>query len=172
MLITFITFISIYNSCIHALNEFETDDDIPITYFNFKVPDQTLLNQVQQAVSPEPGLILAVPCSDRTVWENKQRQAQIMKIVQRADETIYGTPLPPWSDAFYLEYSSSGGKLKENGIKMMDNRTNRLFPMAMAECYYNSGNYTEQLNRELKAIASQKSWSYPAHGNYSYILLN
>ena len=134
-----------------------------------KIPDDALINQVTAVISSSTQLLLANPCSDRANWNNPSRRKLALKHVQIA-ESLFNTPLPPWSDDLYLQYTSTKDKIRVNGEKMMDDRSNRLLPFAIAECHFNSGNYTAKLNQELREIASQKSWSFPAHGMHCYFL--
>ena len=129
-----------------------------------KVPTQRQIESVMKSISSKAGLLLAEPCSNRKVWQDKKRRSGIQRFVKLAETKIFKTKLPPWSDADYLQFSSMKSKPRSKGEKMLNDRVDRLFPLAMAECYHYNGKFIVQLNNELKEIAFQKSWAFPAHG--------
>ena len=158
---TSLNFLFIFFICAILISVRAADDDGEDQESSaLKIPDQTIINSFLDVITPEPGLIFAIKCSNRTVWSGKRLRS--MKGWVTEAEKIAGTDIPDWSDSIYTDVLVTGDRPK--GEAMMDNRSNRLFYLAMAECYYDSGNFTAQFNRELESVASQKSWAWPAHG--------
>ena len=123
------------------------------------IPDSATVEKIKSYLPPNPTLPFGVPCWNRTIWDVKKNLIG-RGIRNNADEFVQ-TPMPPFVDADYLLFSQTGDRKK--GEKMMSERTSRLIPLALAECYHWNGTYANVLDNDLVDIANQKSWTFAAH---------
>ena len=142
---------------LHAQDE--VDDTA--TMSPFSKPGATQVSDMQSKIDDSVGFVFGIPCSNRTEWDTR-KLAFTYSGYKTSGERFLGTPQPPWSDAAYLDYYTS--KNRKLGQDMMINRLDRLYPLALAECYYWNGTFANQLNQELLSIVNQKTWVWPAHG--------
>ena len=122
-----------------------------------------MVNAFRSRIDDHVGFVFGKPCSNRTDWDvRKLRYANSW--YKQNGESYLGTPQPAWSDADYLDYYTSNSRGK--GETMMNNRVDRLYPLALAACYNwdRISDYVVQLNEELISIANQKTWVWAAHG--------
>jgi hypothetical protein len=111
-----------------------------------------------EAMMPAAPAGFVRPCSDRSAWQ--PLAAQLAPQVKRA-EALLTQPLPAWSDDAYLNFKRTGDRLA--GEKMMHARQDWLPTLVLAECAEGRGRYISRIAMVLDELASQKSWTLPAH---------
>ncbi|MDQ8023303.1 MAG: hypothetical protein REI94_15810 [Moraxellaceae bacterium] len=99
-------------------------------------------------------------CADRPAWSAVVASGRVQGVVAAADKLL-GQPFPSWDDDAYREFSRNGQRVR--GERMMNARKAWLLPLVLAECLQWDGRYREALATTLRELATQPSWSWPAH---------
>lgn len=116
--------------------------------------------RVQQiaAMLPAEPAGFGPPCSDRVAW--RSASSRYDSSVGAAQELIK-SPIPPWVDNDYLEFSRKGTRPK--GEAMLRARDGQLSTLVLAECSDWRGRFLPRIAEQLDVISGQKSWTLPAH---------
>ncbi len=117
---------------------------------------QEAMRALVSSLSPTPQG-LGVPCTDRVAWSGLRGRFSLQ--IQQAEQ-YKKQPIPPWSDSTYLEFSHDGQRVA--GESMMLGRQEELNTIVMAECAEGSGRFLPKTIELLDALATQRSWVYPA----------
>jgi hypothetical protein len=105
------------------------------------------------------GQVLSMePCSNRTVW-NALRTSIPVSLKKADAENVTG--IKPFNDTTYLIFSQTGSRVE--GETMVNGRINSLINRVWAECYMGTGSYMPMIEKDLVDIATQRTWSVPAH---------
>ena len=98
------------------------------------------------------------PCSDRDAWS--ARSSRLSSLTDEAEKAI-GTPLPPFDEKAYLEFSRTGDRqpMEQNLHRRMD----PLVPLVLAECAEYQGRYLPRLAELMDSLAAMPSWTLSAH---------
>lgn len=99
-----------------------------------------------------------VPCSDREQWTPVAGHFQPQ--IRRAQEYL-ASPMAPWDDDAYLQFSRNGDRLR--GEAMIAARNGPLTTLVLAECAEGRGRFLDRIVQELNAISAEPSWTLPAH---------
>ncbi|MBC8101709.1 MAG: hypothetical protein H7Z41_03880 [Cytophagales bacterium] len=112
------------------------------------------------ATLPEIPAGFGKPCKDRSAWEADDLQKSLASFVSIARQ-LQQQPFPAWSDAAYLEFSTSGRR--EKGAEMMRARRSLLMPLVVAECLENQGQFVPMIHRVLTELAGDPTWIPAPH---------
>lgn len=115
------------------------------------------ISQIEEMLPASPAGF-GRPCSDRSAWA--PLAAQLAPQTQKA-EALLTQPFPAWSDDAYLNFKRTGDRLV--GEKMMHARQDWLPTLVLAECAEGRGRFVARIAMVLDELASQKSWTLPAH---------
>ena len=99
-------------------------------------------------------------CANRDLWGSTTVAARTSD-VRRAAEKLLAQEFPAWDSEAYLEYSRKG--TRPNGEKMMNARKAWLYPLVIAECVEGKGRFLPAIERTLKELIEQPTWTWPAH---------
>ena len=97
---------------------------------------------------------------DRAAFAALSANPAFAKVIPQA-ERLLSEPFPPWSDDAYLDFSRTGQR--PAGEKMLSARSDWLNTLVWAECLENRGRFVPTINMVLHELASQRSWTLPAH---------
>lgn len=112
--------------------------------------------QIAAWLTPDP-IPAAPPLTDRAAWEAFEKKVGA-GLLAEAEKLLPEDP-PPLPDELYL---SRKGTMREYGVPYGQRRS-RLALFVLAEGITNQGKYVKAVERELKAIFSEKTWSMPPH---------
>ena len=129
----------------------------------FVMPNTALRRSFESIIDANAGFAFGIPCSNRTEWDKRVTTfgTKIKKVISDGVRFL-GTPQPAWSSIDYLKFNTTGSR--REGQDMMLSRIDRLFPLALAECFYWNGSFASQFNTELSSILDQPTWVWAAHG--------
>jgi hypothetical protein len=120
----------------------------------------SLQSQVKQSLTNTPGII-GIPCSDRKTWEGlKQNNPNEFEGILKKAREMHDS-MPQFEDSKYLEYKANGQR--NQAEVMMKKRVHTLTYLALAECIKFDGSFMQPLISAVKSVATQRSWSLPAH---------
>lgn len=125
----------------------------------WKPVDPARIQEVAAWLSPKPEG-LGAPGSDRAFWNQPLTQKRLKRALKMA-EALLASPLPPWDDDAFLEFSRKG--LRPRGEAMLTPRHNRLSPLVLAECLEWKGRFLPRIEETLKGLCAQPTWVIPAH---------
>ena len=97
---------------------------------------------------------------DRAAFEALKAKPAFAGIIPSA-EKLLTQDFPAWNDALYLDFSRTGRR--PAGEKMLGDRQAWLRTLVWAECLEDRGRFVPEVNMVLHELASQKSWTLPAH---------
>ena len=69
--------------------------------------------------------------------------------------------MPELTDDIYLDFSRTGNRSR--GERVLGQRHSRLPQLVLAECIENRGRFLPAIDATIRAIATEKSWTLPAH---------
>lgn len=118
---------------------------------------QARINEIASMI-PDAPQALAPPCKDRAAWGPVA--GTFTPEIGKAT-ALLGKPFPSWSDDDYMDYYKSGSR--QRGEAMLHSRDSWLQPLLLAECAEWKGRFLPALTMVLHELATQKSWSLPAH---------
>ncbi|MFZ2654496.1 MAG: heparinase II/III family protein [Victivallales bacterium] len=98
--------------------------------------------------------------SDREKW-NQPKDAEIFKKAVASAEKLLKNPMPPTSDALYLDYSKTGNR--EHWQQVAGKRRGRIKIFTAAECIENKGRFIPALEEAIADICMERTWVMPAH---------
>lgn len=103
-----------------------------------------------------------LPCkaADRSSWDALRAHPAFATVIANGEKRLT-EPFPAWNDDLFLEFSRIGQR--PNGEKMVAARHGFLAPLVWAECLENKGRFVPRIERALKEVASEKTWTLPAH---------
>ena len=101
----------------------------------------------------------APPCSD-SAWRADDVAGWLKPALRRA-EVLAKTEPVPWDEQAYREFSVNGQR--DAGQRMIWRRQEPLTSLVLVECQEGQGRFLPALERTLDALASQPSWTLPAH---------
>ncbi|HEU5399853.1 MAG TPA: hypothetical protein VFU86_00775, partial [Terriglobales bacterium] len=107
---------------------------------------------------PAQPLGIGVPCFDQERW--KAVASHFQPEIQRAEKYL-SSPVAPWDDDAYLQFSRNGDRLR--GEAMIGARNGPLSTLVLAECAEGQGRFLERIVQELDAVSAEPSWTLPAH---------
>jgi hypothetical protein len=127
--------------------------------------------QVEAELTPN-AVGLGPRCTDRAHWGGARVRQATGRIVALAEAALRDG-FAQWSDEAYLEYSRSGTRI--NFEKIIFDRQDKLFQLALAACVTGQQKYLTGLENLLTSVAAQPSWTLSAsdpklenfHGRYS-----
>ncbi|HZY63148.1 MAG TPA: hypothetical protein VFE38_11530 [Edaphobacter sp.] len=119
--------------------------------------DSATIQQIAAMLPANPAGV-GVPCTNRVTW--KPLAGRFNREIAEA-EVLLKAPFPAWSDDAYLDYSRTGSR--QQGEKMLHARQDELMPLVLAECVEGRGRFVERIALVLDGLATQKSWTLPAH---------
>ena len=97
---------------------------------------------------------------DRTAFDALKARPAFAKVIPDA-EKLLTADYPAWSDDLYLDFSRTGKR--PPGEKMLGARRSWLPTLVWAECLEDRGRFVPKLNMVLHELATEKSWTLPAH---------
>jgi hypothetical protein len=100
------------------------------------------------------------PCSDRKSWQDPNVVRIVGNVLPRAAALI-NAAYPAWDDDAYIEFSKNGQRGR--GDQMIFARNSWIWPLVMAECLEYQGRFLPTIERMLKELITQKTWTLPAH---------
>lgn len=124
-----------------------------------KVPDPALVKKYA-AWLPKTPQGVGRPIDDRKAWETLAKSPAFKDVVARA-EKVLKTTAPDLTDDIYLDFSRTGNRSR--GERVLGQRHSRLPQLLLAECLENKGRFLTAIEEEIRATASEKSWTLPAH---------
>lgn len=131
----------------------------PAQDLTLQPPDWRRVNQLA-ALLPATPQGFGHPYQNRRVWDSLRADARFGSVFRAADSLLH-SPIPPWSDSLYLDYTRNG--TRPGGERMLRARTDRLPTLVWAECLQNQGRYVGAIEALLDELLRQKSWVLPAH---------
>jgi hypothetical protein len=99
-----------------------------------------------------------VPCSDRSAWSADA--AKLSSLTEEAQQAVK-SPLPPFDEEAYLEFSRSGDRQPME--KNLHRRVDQLVPLVLAECTEYQGHYLPRIAEVMDSLAAMPSWTLSAH---------
>ena len=124
-----------------------------------KVPNPTLVKKYT-ALLPKTPQGVGRPIGDREAWQAVAKAPGFQGVVARA-EKLLKAPMPELTDDIYLDFSRTGNRSR--GERVLGQRHSRLAQLVLAECLENRGRFLPAINATIRAIATEKSWTLPAH---------
>jgi hypothetical protein len=125
----------------------------------FVVPAPLSPRRIDQIahVLPATPAGFGLPCSDRAAWNRLKERfgSQLTKALAALQ-----TPLPPWDDDSYLQFSRSGDRVR--GETLINARQNPLTPLVLAECIDGEGRFIPRITQTLDSLSAEPSWTLPA----------
>lgn len=100
------------------------------------------------------------PIADRATWD-KLAQTDAGKGVIRDAERMLKTPMPEKTEAIILTYSKTGSRSQCDRVD--GQRRGRVRTLAEAELLENKGRFIPELEKTIRALATEKSWVGTAH---------
>lgn len=132
-----------------------------------------LLPLVSACAAPEPGRVqevaamldakpagVGVPAEDRAAWAELAALPAFEGVIKRAENTLK-TPLGPWPDELYLEFSKNGNRT--NWQRVEGERRARIDDLALAECLEYQGRFLPALREAIAGLCAEPTWVMPAH---------
>jgi hypothetical protein len=99
-------------------------------------------------------------CDDRRAWTDSRVVRLLESEVLRASALLHSS-FPDWDDDAYLDYSRTGRRTR--GESMMQARRSWLAPLVFAECVEYRGRYLAAIDRVIRELVRQPTWTLPAH---------
>jgi hypothetical protein len=121
--------------------------------------DQARIAQIA-AMLPDKPHGFGVSYHDRAAWAKIMANPKFARAIPQAEKLLTET-YPAWSDDLYLDFSRTGQR--PPGEKMLAARQAWLAPLVYAECMEDKGRFVPTVNMVLHELATQKSWTLPAH---------
>ncbi|KAJ3208617.1 hypothetical protein HDU67_006630 [Dinochytrium kinnereticum] len=100
-----------------------------------------------------------IPCKNRTHWTALIRSKRFFNMTQVEQGVARYTPFPAWNNTAYLTFMRTGDP--GPGREMIPDRMNGLGQLALAECVFWNGSFTDRINQALLSVALQPSWETP-----------
>lgn len=100
------------------------------------------------------------PIADRAAWQALAATPAGQEVL-RAAERLLTTPMPPKPDSLFLEYTTKG--IRENCDSRDRLRRARVRTLTEAECMENKGRFLPELEKDIRELATEKTWVSPAH---------
>ena len=100
------------------------------------------------------------PVTDRAAWKALSAAEAFREVIPEARELLT-SPLPPTTDALYLDYSRTGNRTRWQHVAR--DRRGRIMTLALAECLENRGRFISALEEVLAAVCAERTWVMPAH---------
>lgn len=121
--------------------------------------DDARIRDLAEMLSPGPRG-LGVPITDRAAWSAIGTNRGLRGIVREAEQ-IAASPMPPWNDELYLDFSRTGRR--RDGERMIAARRRQLAPLVWAECVEKKGRFLPAIARTLREYVREPTWTLPAH---------
>ena len=99
-----------------------------------------------------------VACSDRAAWESKASELQGSIA---AAEQILATPLPPFDENAYLQFTKNGNRQPME--RNLHSRMDQLVPLVLAECVEYKGRFLPRIAEVMDSLVAMPSWTLSAH---------
>ena len=115
------------------------------------------IQEIAGMLTPQPAGFGA-PCSDRAAWESKAPELQGSIA---AAEQILATPLPPFDENAYLQFTKNGNRQPME--RNLHSREGQLVPLVVAECIEYKGRFLPRIAEVLDSLAAMPSWTLSAH---------
>jgi len=109
---------------------------------------------------PEKPRGVGRPIADRRAWQHLIGLPAFQGVVKRA-ERLMKEPIPELTDDLYLDFSRTGNRTRYQ--RVLGQRHSRMPRLVLAECIENRGRFLPAIEESIRAIASEKTWVYPAH---------
>ena len=100
------------------------------------------------------------PASDRAAWKAISGREALEQVIPQA-QRLMRQKFPAWDDDAYLDFSRTGKR--PLGEAMLRARSNRLYPLVLAECLEGRGRFLPAIQTALHEYVSQPTWTLPAH---------
>jgi len=112
------------------------------------------------AMLPEAPRGVGPTIEDREAWGAVARSPAFKDVVPRA-EKLMAKPIPELTDELYLDFSRTGNRGRYQRVLWA--RHSRMPQFVLAECIENRGRFLPAIETAIRAISSEKTWTYPAH---------
>ncbi|MBN1671251.1 MAG: heparinase II/III family protein [Kiritimatiellae bacterium] len=120
--------------------------------------DETRVRQIA-AMLPERPVGLGRPITDRRAWSQIATHKKIPTLMEEA-EKILTEPVPFITDEMYLHFARTGkGGGREGGTRWRQGQN--LSTLVFAECVANKGRFLPHIEKLLRTMCEQKTWSQP-----------
>lgn len=113
------------------------------------------------AMLPDKPNGIGVSYKDRSFWNKIKESDEAQKLLKEEAPALLKNGMPPFVDSLYLHLNKTNIRLP--GENMMNARYHYLFRLTLAECLENKRRYIPAIEKALKALCYQNSWSIPAH---------
>jgi hypothetical protein len=100
------------------------------------------------------------PIEERSAWERLASRPEFRAAVRRA-EALLDRPIPPTTDALFLDFSRTGNRKRWERIA--GRRRSRIGALTLAECLESRGRFLPALTEAIEAVCAEPTWVMPAH---------
>jgi hypothetical protein len=122
-------------------------------------PDAERIKQLA-AMLPQTPRGVGPAIDDRQAWQALAAAPKFKDAVKRA-ERLLNEPIPPLTDALYLDFSKTGNRARCE--RVLGQRQSRIPTLVLAECIENRGRFLPAIEEAIRAICGDKTWVMPAH---------
>jgi len=112
------------------------------------------------AMLPEAPAGVGRTVDDRDAWSVLAANPAWAGVVGRA-EGLLGSPLPDWSDEFFLDFSRNGNRTRWQDLEF--GRRGRITTLVQAECIEHRGRFLPAIEEVVRSICAEPTWVMAAH---------